>query len=216
MIADAVGSIFSAFGSSERLVQAVASTGPWGPLVFVVFQALQVVVFFLPGEIAQIAGGYLFGVARGTALSLLGIGIGSMLDFFLARSLGKRFVAVLIGRPRLERFESILSSPRAAVAFFLLFVIPGIPKDLLCFVAGLSEIRAFPFLAISLLGRLPGVAGSSLMGAAASEGKGGLFVAVALTAAFLFALGVLMRERVHALALRFVREKAPTRPREGA
>ncbi|HCM27080.1 MAG: hypothetical protein A2Z99_11570 [Treponema sp. GWB1_62_6] len=216
MIADAVGSFFTAFGSSERLVQAVASTGPWGPFVFVLFQALQVVVFFLPGEIAQIAGGYLFGVARGTALSLLGIGIGSALDFLVARSLGRRFVAVLFGRPRLERFESILSSPRAAAAFFLLFVIPGIPKDLLCFVAGLSAIRVFPFLAISLIGRLPGIAGSSLMGAAVSDGKGGLFIAVALVAAFLFAAGVLMRERVHALAIRYASAKAPARPREEA
>lgn len=189
--------LFSLFASSERLRAAVAGFGAWGPLVFVSLQTVQVIVFMIPGEIPQIAGGYLFGVVNGTLLSVAGIALGSLVDFALARTLGKRFVASLFGNDQLERFDRIRTSPRAEAIFFLLFVIPGIPKDLLCFVAGLSAMRPLGFLAASLVGRLPGIVGSSVMGAAAADGHGGLFGGVAIVAAVLFVAGLLGRNRIH-------------------
>lgn len=191
--------LFSLFASSERLRSTIAKTGAWGPLVFVALQTLQVVVFWIPGEIAQIAGGYLFGVFHGTLLSVAGIALGSLLDFAAARFLGKRFVASLFGADKLARFDTIRTSPRAEAIFFLLFVIPGIPKDLLCFVAGLSSMRPLGFLAVSMVGRLPGIVGSSIMGAAAADGRGGLFIGVAIVAVVLFVAGVLGHDRIHAV-----------------
>lgn len=185
------------FGSAKGLRAAVEGAGPWGPALFVGLQIVQVVVFVLPGEIVQIAGGYLFGALEGTLLSVLGIAIGSMLDFAAARLLGTRFVAALFGNEKLERFDALMASKRAEVSFFLLFVIPGIPKDLLCFVGGLSAMRPATFLAVSMIGRLPGIAGSAVMGAAASDGRPGLFAAVALVAAVLFVAGLLARDSIH-------------------
>ncbi len=189
--------LYALFASSERLREAVARYGGWGPLVFVALQTVQVIVFWIPGEIAQMAGGYLFGVLEGTLLSAIGIALGSLVDFSLARTLGKRFVAGLFGAARLDRFDKIRTSPRAEAFFFLLFVIPGIPKDLLCFVAGLSAMRPLGFLAVSMVGRLPGIVGSSVMGAAAADGRGDLFIGVGIVATVLFIAGILGRDRIH-------------------
>jgi uncharacterized membrane protein YdjX (TVP38/TMEM64 family) len=184
------------FVSVDSFKAFVESTAYWGPLVFVVLQILQVLVFVLPGEIAQIAGGYLFGTLWGTVLSVLGISLGSLLNFFLARNLGTRFVAKLFGQRRLDGFDVIRTSPRAAFAFFLLFLIPGLPKDLLCFVAGLSALRPLVFLGISMVGRFPGILGSAFMGSAAGEGRLDIAVAIAIGATVLFVLGMVYNERI--------------------
>jgi uncharacterized membrane protein YdjX (TVP38/TMEM64 family) len=189
--------LWSVFESPQRLRAAVEGFGWWGPAVFIALQVLQVVVFVIPGEIAQIAGGYLFGAWAGTLLSVVGIGLGSALNFFLARSLGTRFVAGLFGAEKLARFGAITKSGRSEAAFFLLFVIPGLPKDLLCFVAGLSPIPPFTFLAVSVIGRLPGVIGSSVMGAAAESGSRGLFLAIATVASLLFLAGLAFKDKLH-------------------
>ncbi len=184
------------FASVDSFKAFVEGTGYWGPLVFVVLQIFQVLVFVLPGEIAQIAGGYLFGTLWGTVLSIFGISLGSLLNFFLARILGTRFVAKLFGRERLAGFDVIRTSPRAAFAFFLLFLIPGLPKDLLCFVAGLSALRPPVFLGISMVGRFPGILGSAFMGSAAGEGRLDIAIGIALGATALFVLGMLYNERI--------------------
>jgi uncharacterized membrane protein YdjX (TVP38/TMEM64 family) len=191
------GALYALFASSERLRATVDASGAWGPLVFIALQVFQVVVFMIPGEIAQIAGGYLFGVVNGTLLSVIGIALGSLLDFAAARLLGQRFVVALFGKDKLESFDRIRTSPRSELIFFLLFVIPGIPKDLLCFVAGLSALHPLAFLAVSMVGRLPGIVGSSVMGAAAADGRGGIFVGVALVAVVLFVAGIFGRDRIH-------------------
>lgn len=185
------------FASVEKFRAFVEGTGAWGPLVFVALQLLQVVAFVLPGEISQIAGGYLFGVLRGTLLSALGIGAGSLVNFFAARVLGKRFVARIFGEEKLLRFDAIRTSPRAEAAFFLLFVIPGIPKDALCFVAGLSAMSPWAFLAVSMVGRMPGIVGSAVIGSAAGSGRSGLAAGIAVTAAVFFLAGLIWRERIH-------------------
>jgi uncharacterized membrane protein YdjX (TVP38/TMEM64 family) len=189
------------FSSLETLRASVAAAGMWGPALFVALQALQVVVFFIPGELVQLAGGALFGVAAGTLLSVAGIAVGSVVVFSVSRALGAAFVAAIFGGERTARLGGLARSPRAAAAFFLLFAIPGIPKDLLCFVAGLSRMRLASFLAVSLVARLPGIVGSSVMGDAASEGRLGILFGLLGVASLLFVLGILFRERLYSFIL---------------
>lgn len=194
-------SLSNVFSSLETLRASVAAAGMWGPAFFVALQALQVVVFFIPGELVQIAGGALFGVAAGTLLSLAGIAVGSVVVFAVSRALGAAFVAAIFGKERTARLGGLARSPRAAAAFFLLFAIPGIPKDLLCFVAGLSRMRLTSFLAVSLVARLPGIVGSSVMGDAASEGRLGILFGILGVASLLFVLGILFREKLYSFIL---------------
>lgn len=190
--------IWRLFSSAQRLREWVWGWGVWAPLVFIAVQALQVIVFVIPGEVPQIAGGYLFGAWLGTLLSVTGILIGSAASFFLARTLGKPFVEALFARDQIERIEALLESQSARIVFFLLFLIPGIPKDILCYVAGVSPMR-FPFFAAaSTLGRLPGIVGSAIIGSAAAASRWLLMGIIGGAAVVLFVLGLLLRPRIQA------------------
>ncbi len=190
--------IWGLFASTQRLRQWFAGWGIWAPVVFMGIQALQVIVFAIPGEFVQIAGGFLFGGWVGTLLSVAGILIGSTIAFFLARLLGRPFVAALFSADQVERVERLLASPSARTIFFLLFLIPGIPKDILCYVAGASPISFWFFVGASTLGRLPGIAGSSIIGGAAATQRWTVLVIVSAAALALFVAGVLLRPRIQA------------------
>ncbi len=194
------------FSSPEGLKSWIAGKR-LAPVIFVLLQVLQVVVFIIPGEVAQVAGGYLFGMWDGLLLSLLGIVLGSTVSFYLARLLGVPFVRAIFKPEQVERTEKLVSSSRSKLAFFLLFLIPGIPKDILCYVAGLSGIKFYQFLIISTLGRFPGIMGSVMMGDAAA-GKRWLFAGVIFTiAVVLFFLGFIFRERIEVWLERFSNKK---------
>jgi uncharacterized membrane protein YdjX (TVP38/TMEM64 family) len=185
--------IWRIFTSAQELRDWVSAKGAAAPIVFMALQAIQVIVFVIPGEVPQIAGGYLFGVWMGTLYSIAGILLGSTISFFLARLLGVPFVHALFPAEQTAKIEKLLSSRRSKIAFFLLFVIPGIPKDVLCYVAGLSPMRFVFFAVISFLGRLPGIFGSAIIGNAAAGERWILAGIVLAAAALLFGIGYLLR-----------------------
>ena len=210
--------LWQLFSSTAGLRESVASTGALAPLVFVAIQALQVIVFLIPGEVPVIAGGYLFGPWLGTLLSLCGILVGSTIDFFLARFAGVPFVKALFPGDRVDRIGRLLGTRGARIGFFLLFLIPGIPKDILCYVAGLAPMR-FPFFAgASMLGRLPGIVGSAIIGDAAAARRWPLVIGLGAGAVALFVAGWLLREKIQAWIERLAgrRRATSSRPRRTA
>ena len=105
---------------------------------------------------APLAGQVLLNVAE----TLAGITLGATFNFVISRALGVPFVNALFKRENVERTRKIANSPKARVSFFLFFLIPGIPKDILCYVAGLSIMKLHIFLLFSTLGRIPGILGN--------------------------------------------------------
>ncbi len=187
--------IWILFTSVKRLEEWVHSSGSLAPMVFIAVQVFQVVVFVVPGEAAQIAGGFLFGTWLGTLYSVIGILIGSLIDFYLARLLGVPFVNALFSAEKVEKLKATLTSPGSKAVLFLLFLIPGIPKDALCYVSGLSPLR-FRFFIFASMARLPGIFGSSLIGSSAADRKWMLASAVFAAAAILFSVGFFLRKRI--------------------
>ncbi len=196
------------FSSPQSLREWIRSTGVAAPLVFVAVQAFQVVVFFIPGEIPQVAGGYLFGLWQGTLLSILGITLGAIFNFFVSRLLGVPFVRSLFKIENVERTRRIVESPKAKLSFFLFFLIPGIPKDILCYAAGLSAMRLGTFLVFSTLGRLPGIIGSALIGDAAADRRWILAGTLFFVATVLFVAGFLLRARIQMFLERLSRRRS--------
>jgi uncharacterized membrane protein YdjX (TVP38/TMEM64 family) len=204
--------LWDLFSSRRELRAWIQGWGAWAPLVFIGLQTLQVVVFVIPGEVAQIAGGFLFGAVKGALLSVAGIIIGSTIAFALGRALGRSFVSALFPKERLESLEKLLLTSSARIIFFLLFLIPGIPKDILCYVAGLTPV-GFPFfLAASTLGRLPGIVVSAVIGSAAAADRWVLTTVVSVAALGLFAAGFFLRHPIH----RWVERIGSRRQADGA
>ncbi len=183
----------------QKLRDWLTGLGIWAPVIYVFLQALQIVIFVLPGEITQIAAGWVFGFGWGSALSVIGAVVGSSVAFGLARRFGPPLVHGLAGAATVARFDKLMQSPRFIGSLFLLLLIPGIPKDILCYVAGLSALKFWPFIVIGTLARLPGILGSSLMGKALFQGDWGLLALVAGGALVLFGVGWFFREAIFRL-----------------
>jgi len=201
--------LWKIFGSVRRIRTWIEGWGAVAPLVFMGVQAIQVIVFAIPGEVVQIAGGYLFGGWVGILLSLSGILLGSTVALFLSRWLGRQFVAAVVPRAQLERMEKLLESRSSQIVFFLLFLIPGVPKDILCYLAGLTPMSLLFFLGISTLGRLPGIVGSSIIGGAARSSRWVALAMLSVAAILLFAAGLIFRPRLQALIEKVAQKKPP-------
>ncbi len=184
------------FRDKAALRSWIDAQGVLGAGAFVLLQILQVVIFVLPGEVVQIAGGFAFGFGEGLVLTLAGITIGSLFNYLVGRALGRPFVEALFPAEKLVGIEKVVRDRKALAGYFLLFAIPGIPKDALCYVGGMSRFPPALFLLASMAGRLPGIAGSSFMGSSAYQGKLGVSIAVFAVSALCFGAGVVFRDRI--------------------
>ncbi len=135
-----------------------------GRLIFVGIQILQVFIAFIPGEVVEIAAGAVFGALEGTLLSLLGVTIGSVIIFLLTKWLGIKFVSLFISEEKINSMKFLKNDRSLNNLVFLIFFIPGTPKDLLTYFVGLTRMKLHTFLAISLIARIPSILTSTLAG----------------------------------------------------
>ncbi len=187
---------FAQFESIDHLVQYIKGYGHLSGLVYIVFQIFQVVISVIPGEIVQVAAGYLFGPFWGIVYALVGCALGEAVAFGLARVLGRGFVRLFMSEEQFEKYSSRLNSQRGYTLCFILYLIPGIPKDILCYVAGASEIRFLPFLVISMIARLPGLIGSIAMGSLVDSGQYVVAIVILVIACIVCFLGFIFRDRL--------------------
>lgn len=128
--------------------------GVLGPLVFVLLQLVQVVVAPVPGQVAALVAGYLFGPLYGTVYSMIGVVAGSAIAFSLSKHYGRPAVERLVHQDLVTRFDGFVEAV-GLPGLFVFVVIPGLPDDAVCFLAGLTRFRLRTFLVVIALGRLP-------------------------------------------------------------
>ena len=153
----------------DELVETMRSSGVRGPLICIAVQIAQVIVFPIPGEVTQIAAGYVFGAWAGFLYSWIGIMLGSALAYTFARMVGRPVVQKIIGGKRLEKIDNVLDTGKGKSALFLLFLLPGMPKDSLSFGVGLTDFRMGEFIILSGLGRAPALLVSTMIGSQVQE-----------------------------------------------
>ena len=170
----------------ERIIRFLISLGPYSSAVFVLLQALQVVVSPIPGELTGVVGGYIYGKLFGFILSTVGLSLGSWVAFELSSILGRPFVEKFVSRRVLEKFH-FLTTDIGATICFLLFILPGFPKDYLCYVLGLSGMKLSTFLIVCTIGRMPGTYLLTIQGASIrNEEYSTAVVFAAISAAIVF------------------------------
>ena len=161
----AIGAPMLRFASSpEKFRQWVDGHGLGGMLAYMGMVAVQVLAALIPGEPLEIAGGYAFGAVWGTVLCLLGAFLGSVAVFAVVRKWGIPLVEVFFSQDKLDKLTFLKTSPRRAALLWLVFTVPGTPKDLLCYFAGLTDLRWSSWLLIASVGRLPSIITSTVGG----------------------------------------------------
>ncbi len=148
----------------EMFRQWVEIHGIWGQLLYVFCVILQVLVAIIPGEPLELVAGYAFGAIRGSFLCLLASAIGSVLVFGLVRRYGMRLVEIFYPVEKLRELRFLRKSKKRDILYAIIFTIPGTPKDLLCYFAGLTDMKFTTFFLISSLGRIPAMITSALSG----------------------------------------------------
>lgn len=180
----------------EKVKNIIMSYGNYSMLVYIALQIAQVVAFFIPGEIIQIAGGYIFGTVWGSILSIIGITLGSGMAYGFSSYYGKPLVNKIISKKDIKFFYRILNTGSINIIVLLLYVIPGIPKDALAYICGISNISFKEFIIYSTIGRLPGIFVSAYFGAKINGGNKTLLITIAVIAVLLFGIGIFKGEKI--------------------
>lgn len=174
----------------------VDSFGFWGQLIFVGMVILQVIVALIPGEALELAGGYAFGAVEGTVLCLIGIVIGSWLVFAAVRRFGPKLLEVFFPDKEIKRLAFLQNPRKAKILTLVLMTIPGTPKDLLSYFAGLTPLTTKQWLCIVTVARIPSLVSSTVSGAAAGE-KNYLLAGTVLAATLLVSgIGILYYRKI--------------------
>jgi uncharacterized membrane protein YdjX (TVP38/TMEM64 family) len=159
--------LLSLFADTAKVQEFVTTFGYWAPLATILLHVAQVLLAPIPGQVIDAANGYLFGTAWGTIYSLVGVIAGSSLAMTLARRFGRPWAERLIRQETLKRLDSY-SQQWGALFLFLIFLLPFLPDDVACFLAGLTPLPLPELVVLAAIGRLPGIFVANFVGANAA------------------------------------------------
>lgn len=166
--------------------------------ILIGLQILQIVISVIPGQWIQFACGFVYGFWFGLLLSVVGAVIGTIIAYYVAAFMGRDAMHVIFGEEKIRHYTEIMNSKRGVTVVFLIYLIPGVPKDLCSYAAGLSDMKLKPFLLLSTLGRIPGMAGSLLIGKYTGTGGYTAAIIIAVIGITLFILGIIFRKKLMA------------------
>lgn len=157
--------------NQQKFAGFIDSLGIFGVILMLFIQILQIVVAIIPGEPIELLMGLMYGTWGGLALTLTGIMAGTTLVFFLVKKLGEPFAAKFVDTKGFEKLKFLHDPTRRDSLIFILFLIPGTPKDVLTYFAPFTDIKFSRFLPLATLARIPSVVSSTLVGASVGDGK---------------------------------------------
>lgn len=175
--------------NTEKGIRFINSFRPYSEIVFIFFQIIQVLFAPIPGEATGFMGGFIFGAFPGAIYSTIGLSLGSWAAFILARIFGKPLVERIIKTKTIDRYNYFIEQ-RGTYISFILFLIPGFPKDMLCYILGLSRMNLGEFMIVSSLGRLLGTILLSAIGASLRSEKIIVFFILLILGGLMFIWGI--------------------------
>ncbi|MDH4164565.1 MAG: TVP38/TMEM64 family protein [Nitrospirota bacterium] len=161
----------------QRMLAFIQEHRAYAALSFIGLQSLQVVAAPVPGEVTGFVGGYFFGTFWGIIYSTIGLTIGSWLAFMISRLLGRHIVEVVVNPEVIKRYDYVMKHKGLFLAF-LMFLVPGFPKDILCYILGLGHMGQREFLLVSTSGRLLGTTLLTIGGTYFRDARYGAFFTV--------------------------------------
>ena len=169
--------------------------GAWGPIVFMTLNIAQVLLAIIPGGPFEVAAGALWGPIWGTIMCDIAMSIGGVITFIFVRKFGMKFIELFVKREEIESVKFLKSTEKSTMLLFLFFLLPGTPKDLMCYVVGLTDIKVSTWILINLVGRFPAILLSALGGHSFTEQNIGLFIAVFAIIIVLYFLGTFLYKK---------------------
>ncbi len=176
----------------QQLNLALQKWGHWIPLITISLHVLQVLTAPIPGTAIDAVNGLLFGPWLGTVYSMIGIMVGSTLVMGLARRFGRPLVERFVNPTSVQRLDQMIAK-RGSLVIFLIFLLPFLPDDAVCFLAGLTTIPLLELALLALIGRLPGVFMANFLGSQTQSINSWQWIV--LGAAFILLAGLVYHNR---------------------
>jgi uncharacterized membrane protein YdjX (TVP38/TMEM64 family) len=160
--------VYHLYQDHQEFKKTISSYGAYAPLAYILLQIIQVIIAPIPGGAIEFLGGVIFGVKAGFIYSMIGLLIGSWIAFSLARIFEKIAVEKFVSEQTRKKFDYLVEH-EGVILSFILFLLPGFPKDALCYILGLTPMHLGIFLIISTIGRIPGTLIACLQGGKAFD-----------------------------------------------
>lgn len=183
-------------GGVETLISNAQNAGIFGVLILLAVEFLQVVVAFIPGEVVQVAAGLMYGPWLGALVIFAGCIISSAFVFVLVHKLGAPFVQAMVPTKYLAKFRHFEEKGRLNIVVFILFFIPGLPKDVFTYLVPLTDMRMSTFLVLANVARIPGIVVSTYAASGLAEGDYVQSIVIFAVVAVIAIIGILCRERI--------------------
>lgn len=174
----------------------IQSKGAWGILILLGVQIMQVVIAIIPGEPIEVISGLLYGTVGGWLICTVGVLIGTVVIYYIVKLLGVSFIQKIVNIEKFERFKFLKDAHRLEAVTFLLFFIPGTPKDLLTYFMPMTTIKPLTFFWISAVARVPSIISSTWAGASLGEGKWIQTILIFVGIGLIGILGIWLNDRL--------------------
>ncbi len=194
----------------DAFLESLRDKGAAGVATLIGLVFLQVVVPVLPAEALEVGAGVLYGTLGGFLACIAGHTAGSLVNYAVGRWLGAGMLAVFVKPEKLEKARGLVTGARADLVVFLLYFIPGVPKDALAYAAGLSRYPFVRFLLLSTIARIPSVISSTFVGSRLAAGDTGMAVIVFAAVAVVAVPAFFFSERI----LKWIGKRRPGGPPE--
>ena len=183
------------FTDRQRLLNLIKEHRANAVFIFIGLQVLQVVAAPVPGEATGFVGGMFFGTGWGILYSTIGLTLGSWIAFMLARLAGRPLVELVVKAETIKRYDYVMKHKGMFLAF-LMFLVPGFPKDILCYLLGLGHMGQRDFLLVSTTGRLLGTTLLTVGGTLFRDKRYGALFTLFGISLFLILLTMVYRETI--------------------
>ena len=183
-------------GGVEALVETVQNAGAMGVAMLLGLQLLQVIVAFIPGEVVQVAAGMMYGAWWGGLIVTIGACLASALVYSLVHWLGAPFVRDMVSDSFSEKFRRFEASGHLDTVVFILFLIPGMPKDVFTYVVALTDMKMGPFLMLTTFARMPGIFLSTYAASSLANGDMTKSIVIFVILVVLALVCILLRDRI--------------------
>ena len=183
--------------NQQRFKNYIERLGWKGWLTVLAIQVLQIFIAFIPGEIVELLSGILYGALGGLIICLLGIIIGSILIYYTMKLFANKHIVKY--KEKLKNYSFLNNPKKINIYLFLLFLIPGLPKDIFIYLAPFLPIKFVTFLIVSTIARIPSILSSTIVGGALIEGN--YLTSIIIFSIFLILgiIGILFNDKIISL-----------------
>jgi len=179
-----------------KLKGIVESYGAFGPLMFILLQVVQVVIAIIPGEPIEIIGGMLFGGFYGYLLCMAGVLIGTVFIYYLVKWIGQPLVSAFVNSEKISKYKILNDEKRLETLIFILFFIPGTPKDALTYFIPLTKIKPSKYFLYATIARTPSIISSTYVGTNIGKGNWMASIIIFLITALVGFIGIKYNDRI--------------------